>query len=90
MARKAKDNSAGKETLYDWILGEINFFEGFDYGDTALIMAPSTQNQFRHEMAETETGITLNSIPVIVDKRMKYGAVQLTTRFNAEMEGLLP
>lgn len=89
MPRKTGDNRAGKTTLYDWILGEINFFEGFDYGDTALIMAPSTQNQYKDEMVETENGFALNGIPVIVDKRMKYGAVQITTRFNAEIEGLL-
>lgn len=89
MARKAKDNSAGKETLYDWIRGEINFFDGFDYADTVLVMSGNTQNQFRNEMIETENGVTLNSIPVLVDKNMKYGAVQITTRFNAERAGLL-
>lgn len=83
------DNRAGKETLYDWIRGEINFFEGFDYADTVVMMASSTQKQFRHEMREIDGGITIKGIPVLIDKNMKYGIVQLTTRFNAEMAGLL-
>ena len=89
MPRKKTDNREGKKTLYDWIRAEINFFEGFDYADTVLVMSGSTQNQFRNEMIETENGTTLNSIPVLVDKNMKYGAVQITTRFNAERAGLL-
>ena len=77
------------KTLTDAIHGEIDFFDGFEFDESVIVMGNSTMHAFTSEFCKTESGYTLLGIPVAIDKDMKWGTVRLTSVDLAKKAKLL-
>ena len=62
----------------------LDFFDGFEYGETAIVMTHGDYMQHFQEFDRTNEGLTLMGIPVYLHGMVNNGQLLLTSIHEAE------
>lgn len=82
MWKKKSNPRAEPATLKNLITEMINFFDGFEYGDSVLCMSYQDYKKHFTSMIKRNGKIYFASIPVYIDTELQPGAVRLDSIYN--------
>ena len=77
-------NPFKKQSLLDSVQSMIDFFDGYEYGETAIVMSHEDYLRFRPEFTMSDRTAFLGSIPVYQIGICSLGHISLTTIEKAE------
>ena len=72
------------QSLKERVLAMIHFFNGYEYGDTAVVLTYHDYRAHAHEFTGSGNNLKLAGIPVYFDGIMPHGQILLTTIEAAE------
>ena len=71
-------------TLSELVSDMINFFEGFEYEDTAVIMSYNDYQNHKREFYKDDKTLQLNGIKVYLDGFLPNGHILITSMDEAQ------
>lgn len=80
--KKTSNIRSEPATLKCLITEMINFFDGFEYGDTILCMSRQDYKKHFAGMVKRNGMLYFASIPVYIDEELQPGAVKLDSIYN--------